>query len=89
MARRAQAFDYVRARVRSPWRALAMFAALGVTAAQTPHLAAASVSGARLRQFHLQARGILEVLAVAPIALYPDSVLSQVLMASTYPLEIV
>src|SRR6185503_1553040 len=26
---------------------------------------------------------------VAPIALYPDSVLSQVLMASTYPLEIV
>ena len=26
---------------------------------------------------------------VAPIALYPDSVLSQALMASTYPLEIV
>ena len=26
---------------------------------------------------------------VAPIALYPDTVLSQVLMASTYPLEIV
>jgi hypothetical protein len=26
---------------------------------------------------------------VAPIALYPDSVLAQVLMASTYPLEIV
>ena len=26
---------------------------------------------------------------VAPIALYPDSVLSQVLMASTYPLEVV
>ena len=26
---------------------------------------------------------------VAPIALYPDSLLSQVLMASTYPLEIV
>src|SRR5438552_7205353 len=26
---------------------------------------------------------------VAPIALYPDSLLSQVLMASTYPLEVV
>ena len=26
---------------------------------------------------------------VAPIALYPDSLLSQILMASTYPLEIV
>ena len=26
---------------------------------------------------------------VAPIALYPDSVLSQILMASTYPLEVV
>ena len=26
---------------------------------------------------------------VAPIALYPDSLLSQVLVASTYPLEIV
>jgi hypothetical protein len=26
---------------------------------------------------------------VAPIALYPDSLLAQVLMASTYPLEIV
>ena len=26
---------------------------------------------------------------VAPIALYPDALLSQVLMASTYPLEVV
>ena len=26
---------------------------------------------------------------VAPIALYPDSLLTQVLMASTYPLEVV
>ena len=26
---------------------------------------------------------------VAPIALYPDSVLAQILMASTYPLEVV
>src|SRR5206468_3653146 len=32
--------------------------------------------------------GQLEQL-VAPIALYPDSLLSQVLMASTYPLEVV
>jgi hypothetical protein len=27
--------------------------------------------------------------AVAPIALYPDPLLAQVLMASTYPLEVV
>lgn len=26
---------------------------------------------------------------LAPIALYPDSLLSQILMASTYPLEVV
>ena len=26
---------------------------------------------------------------VAPIALYPDSLVSQILMASTYPLEVV
>jgi len=31
---------------------------------------------------------VIEAL-VAPVALYPDSVLAQVLMASTYPLEIV
>ncbi len=44
--------------------------------------AAASNSGASLTQ------GQLEQM-LAPIALYPDALLSQILMASTYPLEIV
>ena len=33
-------------------------------------------------------QGELDAL-VAPIALYPDALLAQVLMASTYPLEVV
>jgi hypothetical protein len=36
----------------------------------------------------LLGRGELEAL-VAPIALYPDTLLAEVLMASTYPLEVV
>ena len=35
----------------------------------------------------VQTRGAEQILA--PIALYPDSLLTQILMASTYPLEIV
>jgi hypothetical protein len=46
-------------------------------AAETPPAASAAFSPAQLEQL------------VAPIALYPDSLLSQVLMAATYPLEIV
>src|SRR5262245_12903198 len=45
--------------------------------ARAQSTAAPSRTGAQLEQL------------VAPIALYPDSVLSQILMASTYPLEVV
>lgn len=57
-------------------------------------LAAAAALGAARAQTQTQAEPPpfkpeeIEAL-VAPIALYPDSLLSQVLMASTYPLEIV
>lgn len=74
----------VRVLVAVAW--LAMFAAPGVTAAQTPAPAAPPASGAPAAPTFKPEE--LESL-VAPIALYPDSVLSQVLMASTYPLEIV
>ena len=47
--------------------------------------APASAPGPQAQQFPPEE---IEAL-VAPIALYPDSLLSQVLMASTYPLEIV
>ena len=43
--------------------------------------------GARTRRRGLQTRRARALLA--PIALYPDSLLAQMLMASTYPLEIV
>jgi hypothetical protein len=47
-----------------------------------------SAAGAPPQQPQLLDAGQLDQL-VAPIALYPDSLLTQVLMASTYPLEIV
>jgi hypothetical protein len=60
---------------------LALFA-LSV-AAQTPSPAPASTQGDQpLKPEELDAM-------VAPIALYPDTLLSQILMASTYPLEVV
>ncbi len=46
-------------------------------AAQPPEAKAATLSSEQLEQL------------LAPIALYPDSLLAQVLMASTYPLEVV
>jgi hypothetical protein len=45
-------------------------------------------AGAADAQQQLLSQGELEAL-VAPIALYPDALLAQLLMASTYPLEIV
>jgi hypothetical protein len=51
--------------------------------AQLPPPAAASPAGAKT--FSQQELGQL----VAPIALYPDALLAQILMASTYPLEVV
>src|SRR5262249_48330939 len=51
-------------------------------AAQTPSPAPASPDQQVLKPEQLDA-------LVAPIALYPDTLLAQVLMASTYPLEVV
>lgn len=58
--------------------------------AQTPpQLPAQSPAGAPVAQAEqLLSRPELDAL-VAPIALYPDTLLAQVLMASTYPLEVV
>jgi Protein of unknown function (DUF3300)/Chaperone of endosialidase len=53
-----------------------------VATAQTPSTPAAAASDQLLKPEQLEA-------LVSPIALYPDSLLSNVLMASTYPLEIV
>jgi hypothetical protein len=54
-----------------------------VSFAQAPAMPAAAVSS----QASLKAEQVDQLLA--PIALYPDALLAQVLMASTYPLEIV
>jgi hypothetical protein len=44
-------------------------------------------ASARAEEVSSSARGAAQL--VAPIALYPDSLLAQILMASTYPLEVV
>jgi hypothetical protein len=54
----------------------------------TAMLLAASPSRAQQQSTQTLSTAQIEQL-VAPIALYPDSLLSQVLMASTYPLEVV
>jgi hypothetical protein len=73
------------------WRCMAALLAAGVVVA-APDLRAQTAPDAQGAAPAKQAPTFkpdeLEAL-VAPIALYPDSVLSQVLMASTYPLEIV
>ena len=53
--------------------------------AQSPTLSASSAAPAGTQAFSQQELDAI----VAPIALYPDSVLSQVFMASTYPLQVV
>ncbi|HEX4409677.1 MAG TPA: DUF3300 domain-containing protein [Xanthobacteraceae bacterium] len=64
-----------------------VFAAISTpAAAQTPPQQQASAPDASAQQ--LLTAGQLDAL-VAPIALYPDALLSEVLMASTYPLEVV
>lgn len=65
--------------------ASAAVAAPASAAAATPLSPSVSTTQSPAQQYPPQE---LEAL-VAPIALYPDSLLSQVLMASTYPLEIV
>ena len=53
----------------------------------SPAIAEEAPAGASTQQ-QLLSEGELDAL-VAPIALYPDALLTQVLMASTYPLEVV
>jgi hypothetical protein len=61
-----------------------LFAVPHVASAQTPPPAQPASAPAQ----QLLTAGQLDAL-VAPIALYPDALLSEVLMASTYPLEVV
>jgi Protein of unknown function (DUF3300) len=62
--------------------ALALILPVSVVAQNPPAASPAGGGGQAFKQEELDA-------ILAPIALYPDSLLSQVLMASTYPLEIV
>jgi hypothetical protein len=70
--------------------ALAVVAAQGVPMAETaaPAVAGAEGETAAVAERPAFSQERIEQM-VAPIALYPDSVLAQVLMAATYPLEIV
>jgi hypothetical protein len=61
--------------------AVLLFATPHAVVAQTPQSASASSQ-------QLLSDGQLDAL-VSPIALYPDALLSEILMASTYPLEVV
>jgi hypothetical protein len=62
--------------------ALLLLLAPAIATAQAPTPTAATPGDQLLKQEQLEA-------LVSPIALYPDSLLSTVLMASTYPLEVI
>src|ERR1700758_2635098 len=62
--------------------ALLLLVVPAIATAQTPSAPAPATSDQLLKPEQLDA-------LVSPIALYPDSLISNVLMASTYPLEIV
>ena len=69
-------------------RLVAMFVlAVLAVALSSPAIAQEAPAGANTQQ-QLLSEGELDAL-VAPIALYPDALLAQVLMASSYPLEVV
>ncbi len=69
-------------------RLLAIFASLALLASVSPYATAEEAPAGASTQQQVLSEGELDAL-VAPIALYPDALLAQVLMASTYPLEIV
>ena len=80
---------------RAVWMGLVALAVLGAGPLARGQATAPPAHRAVRRPCHVGQAGLtpfkpeeIEAL-VAPIALYPDSVLSQVLMASTYPLEVV
>jgi Protein of unknown function (DUF3300) len=60
----------------------------GVFADEVPQTPTPAGQSANAPAQQLLSAGQLDAL-VAPIALYPDALLSEVLMASTYPLEVV
>src|SRR6516164_1978259 len=68
-------------------RILAFLVLLAFSLSLSPHAIAETPAGANSQQ-QLLSEAELDSL-VAPIALYPDALLAQILMASTYPLEIV
>jgi hypothetical protein len=69
-------------------RLLAIFASLALLASVSPYATAEEAPAGANAQQQVLSEGELDAL-VAPIALYPDALLAQVLMASTYPLEVV
>src|SRR6476660_3536549 len=69
-------------------RLLAIFASLALLASLSPYATAEEAPAGANAQQQVLSEGELDAL-VAPIALYPDALLAQVLMASTYPLEVV
>jgi len=72
--------------------ALTVLSAQGVTMAQTAAPAAAAAEASQGTDVQADQPVFVEAQIeqmVAPIALYPDALLAQVLMAATYPLEIV
>src|SRR6516225_747278 len=69
-------------------RLTAILLCLFLSVAVSPQAIAEETPAEPNTQQQLLGEGELEAL-VAPIALYPDALLAQVLMASTYPLEIV
>src|SRR5262245_61226567 len=72
----------------APSLAFILFVAFApMASAQTQPAPAPAAAGAPA-QDNLLSEGEIDAL-LSPVALYPDTLLSQVLMASTYPLEVV
>ena len=69
-------------------RLTAILLCLFLSVAVSPYAIAEETPAEANTQQQLLGQGEMDAL-VAPIALYPDTLLAQVLMASTYPLEIV
>jgi hypothetical protein len=72
------------------FRGLALTCAMAIAPGQSPLFgqSAAQIQSTGVQQEKFMSSGQLDSL-VAPIALYPDSLVAQVLAASTYPLQIV
>ena len=78
----------MRSRLVTHWVVVLALAFLPMNVAAALAQGTAEDAGAGTEQQQLLDAGQLDQL-VAPIALYPDSLLAQVLIASTYPLEVV